>query len=110
MSLQEIPTENETYILMYFYTPHCPSCQEIAPFIDYLKEEYEIPIYSYNMRNPVGYRYGVQHNARYVPLLILQIERRDEKEYKRYEGVDEIKEAELYIADISRKIESAKQN
>jgi thiol-disulfide isomerase/thioredoxin len=107
LTLQAIPAEEEKYTFLYFYTPNCPSCQEIAPFIDYLKEEYNVPIYAYNMRNPVGYRYGVQHDARYVPLLIIQIERGDEKEFKRYQGVDEIKEAESDIAEISKEIKTA---
>ncbi len=110
LTLQEIPAEEEKYAIMYFYTPNCPSCQEIGPFIDYLKEEYNVPIYLYNMRNPVGYRYGVQHNARYVPLLIIQIERGDEKEFKRFEGVEEIKEAESHIEEISKIIEPDKQD
>jgi len=100
-SMQELPAENEKYSILYFFNPDCPSCQEIAPFIDYLKDEYEAVIYSYNTRNPVGYRYGMQNNIRYVPTLIIQIERGDEKEEKRYEGISEIREAESKIAALS---------
>ncbi len=110
LMLQEIPADEDKYAIMYFYTPNCPSCQEIGPFIDYLKEEYNVPIYSYNMRNPVGYQYGVQHDARYVPLLIIQIERGDDKEFKRYEGVEEIKEAESYVAEMSSLIHRNQQH
>jgi thiol-disulfide isomerase/thioredoxin len=97
-SLQFENTENERYAIMYFFNPDCPSCREIAPFIDYLKEEYEAVIYSYNTRNPVGMRYGMQHEIRYVPTLIIQIERGENKETKRYVGIDEIREAESQIA------------
>jgi thiol-disulfide isomerase/thioredoxin len=97
-SLQFENTENERYAIMYFFNPDCPSCREIAPFIDYLKEEYEAVIYSYNTRNPVGMRYGMQHEIRYVPTLIIQIERGENKETMRYVGIEEIREAESQIA------------
>ncbi len=97
-SLQVNPVEIERYSIIYFFNPDCPSCREIAPFIDYLKEEYEAVIYSYNTRSPVGYRLGMQNRIRYVPTLIIQIERGEKKEVKRYEGVLEIKEAESQIA------------
>lgn len=99
--MQELPAENEKYSIMYFFNPDCPSCREIAPFIDYLKEEYEAVIYSFNTRNPVGYRYGMQNRIRYVPTLIIQIERGDETEEKRYEGIPEIREAEELIAELT---------
>jgi len=102
--------EEATYAIMYFYTPDCPACQEVEPFINYLREEYSVRIYAYNMRNPVGLQYGLQHHVRYVPLLIIQFERGDEKELKRYEGVEKIIEAELEIAEISKKIESDEQD
>jgi len=105
--LQVIPENEDRYSIMYFYNPDCPACQEIAPFIDYLKEEYETAIYSYNMRNPVGFRYGMQHEIRYVPAMIIQIERGEEKIVKRYQGIQEIKDAEEEIAMISNKKESA---
>lgn len=98
---QELPAENEKVSIMYFFNPDCPSCREIAPFIEYLKEEYEAVIYSYNTRNPIGYRYGMQHRIMYVPTLIIKIERGDEEEIQRYEGIGEIKEAEAVIAKLS---------
>ncbi len=100
-SLQELPGQNEKYAIMYFFNPDCPSCREIAPFIDYLKEEYEAVIYQYNTRNPVGFRYGMQHQIRYVPTIIISIERGDENEIFRYEGIAEIKEAESHIAALT---------
>lgn len=100
-SLQEIPTEKKSYTIMYFFNPDCPACAEVAPFLEYLKEEYEAVIYSYNMRNPVGFRYGVQNQIRYVPTMIIHIEREDETVVERYEGVDQIKEAESQIARLT---------
>lgn len=109
MATPELQAEEPTYAIMYFYTPDCPACLEVEPFIDYLQEEYSVRIYAYNMRNPVGLQYGLQHHVRYVPLLIIQIERGEEKELKRYEGVENIIEAESKIAEISNIIESTKQ-
>jgi len=106
-SLQEMPVEKEEYAIMYFYNPDCPACKEIAPFIDYLKEEYEAVIYSYNTRNPVGFRYGMQHQIRYVPTMIIMVEREGEKEEKRFEGIEQIKNAESEIALISNSKEPA---
>ncbi len=106
MVVQEKPAEEETYIFMYFYTPDCPACDQIEPFIDYLREEYAIRIYAYNMRNPVGLQYGIQHEIRYVPTLIIQIDRGDEREFKRYENIDQIREAEQFFAEIIKKPES----
>jgi len=100
-SLQELPAQNDKFAIMYFFNPDCPSCREIAPFIDYLKEEYEAVIYQYNTRNPIGYRYGMQHQIRYVPTIIISIERGDENEIFRYEGIEEIKEAETHIAALT---------
>jgi thiol-disulfide isomerase/thioredoxin len=97
-SLQFENTENERYAIMYFFNPDCPSCREIAPFIDYLKEEYEAVIYAYNTRNPIGMRFGMQYEIRYVPTLIIQIERGENKETMRYVGIEEIREAESQIA------------
>jgi thiol-disulfide isomerase/thioredoxin len=98
---QELPADNEKHSIMYFFNPDCPSCREIAPFIEYLKEEYEAVIYSYNTRTPIGYRYGMQHQIMYVPTLIIKIERGDEEEIQRYEGAGEIKEAEAVIAKLN---------
>lgn len=97
-SLQELPANNEKYAIMYFFNPDCPSCQEIAPFIDYLKEEYEAKIYSYNTRNPIGFRYGMQQQIRYVPTMIIVIDHGEQEETFRYEGTTEIREAESHIA------------
>ncbi len=97
------PQQRPEYTIMYFFNPDCPSCQTISPYIDYLKEEYEIVIYPYNTRNPVGMRYGMQYQIRYVPTMIISIGNGDEKEDKRFEGADRIKEAEELIAELSGK-------
>ncbi len=110
MTLQEIPADEETYAFMYFYTPDCPACDQIEPFIDYLRQEYSVLIYAFNMRNPVGLQYGMQHEIRYVPTLIIQIDRGEEREFKRYENIDQIREAEPFIADISQKTEPDNQD
>jgi thiol-disulfide isomerase/thioredoxin len=109
-AMQDVPVEEETYAFMYFYTPDCPACDQIEPFIDYLREEYAIRIYSYNLRNPVGLQYGMQHEIRYVPTLIIQIDKGEEREFKRYENIDQIRKAEPFIADISQKTEPDNQD
>jgi thiol-disulfide isomerase/thioredoxin len=97
------PQERPSYAIMYFFNPDCPSCKSISPFIDYLKEEYNVVIYPYNTRNPVGMRYGMQHRIRYVPTMIISIGEGDSQEDKRFEGADQIREAEILIADLAGK-------
>jgi len=109
MMLQDHSHE-ESYAFMYFYTHDCPACDQIEPFIVYLQEEYSIRIYAYNMHNPVGLQYGIQHNIRYVPTLIIQIDRGEDREFKVYENIDQIREAELFIQDINEKLEANRQN
>lgn len=102
-SLQLQAEENVQYTIMYFYNPDCPSCQEIAPFIDYLRNEYQVIIYSYNTRNPVGLRYGMQQGIRYVPTMIITIARGEAREENRFEGINQIREAERTIAALAGK-------
>jgi thiol-disulfide isomerase/thioredoxin len=97
------PLERQSYAIMYFFNHDCPSCKSISPFIDYLKEEYDVVIYPYNTRNPVGMRYSMQHRIRYVPTMIITIENGENKEDKRFEGADQIREAEKLIAELTGK-------
>jgi thiol-disulfide isomerase/thioredoxin len=94
-------TGSPQYQFLYFFNPDCPNCKEIAPFMEYLREEYDARIYAYNTRNPVGFRYGMQHEIRYVPTLLIIIEEGDEKIVNRYEGSKEILEAEALIATLT---------
>jgi thiol-disulfide isomerase/thioredoxin len=102
-TLQFKEVEAERYTIAYFYNPGCPSCHEIAPFIEYLKQEYDITITEYNTRTQEGYRYGMEHRILRVPTMIVIIEGGEGREIIRYEGRRQIIEAEEEIAELSNK-------
>lgn len=89
-------TSQEEVEMLYFYSPSCPNCIAVAPFIDYIEEEYSVDINHYDASKQVNRQSFERYNVTAVPTLIVL----DGVE-QRFVGRYEVVEAEYLIAEMT---------